>query len=268
MKNHASLYFQCNKQPVSYEAYTKVEEVVDMYVELKRDSAHPGVRGHDGAWARTTSALKSFERLRYSERGLRHARTELTDARDEVEKALRLYTFISEVSSLKGNMIAPSEGYKHEERWRCGKISGINPPTSDDTVHKVKLDSGIPALEAVFLRPLKISSRQLLPNIIGPSANFINFRSSGSQLATMLADDARPPVDPWKTFEFKSDRPILIVGWSLSCGKAKKKTTVVENSGGVLNSSLTIKITESPKGDEQWHCRVTFVYKDEYRGFL
>src|SRR6266545_3256900 len=228
-----------------------------MYVELKRDSVHPGVRGHGRAWARTTSALKSFERLRYSERGLRHTRTELTDARNEVEKLLRLYAFISEVSSLKGKMIAPSEGYKHEERWKCGKISGVNLPTSHDTVHKVVLDGGIPALEAVFLRPLKISSRQLLPNIIGPSANFINFRSSGSQLATMVADHARPPVDAWKTFELKSDRPLLIVGWSLSCGRAKKKTTVVENSGGILDSSLTIKITEPPKGDQQWHCRVT-----------
>lgn len=240
---------------------------MDMYVELKRDSSHPGVRGHGGALSRTNKAMKTFERLRYSETGLRHARTELADARNEVENALRLYAFISEVSSLEGRMIAPSEGYKHEERWRCGKISGGNIPSSDDTVHKVKLDGDISALEAVFLRPLRASRQQpLLPNIIGHSENFINFRSSGSQIASMAA---RPlHVDAWKTFEFKSDRPILIVGWSLSCGKAKKKTTVVENSGGILNSSLTIKITESPKGDEQWHCRVTFVYKDEYSGFL
>jgi len=84
----------------------------------------------------------------------------------------------------------------------------------------------------------------------------------------VLADHARPPPDAWRTFEFKANRPILIVGWSLSCSKAKKKTTVVENSGGILDSSLTIKITESPKGDELWHCRVTFVYKEEYSGFL
>lgn len=245
---------------------------MDMYVELKRDSSHPGVRGHGGAWSRTSKAMKTFERLRYSETGLRYARTELADARSEVENALRLYAFISEVSSLEGRMIAPSEGYKHEERWRCGKISGVNTPSSEDTVHKVKLDGDIPALEAVFLRPLKAPRhlQPLLPNIIGPSEIFINFRPSGSQIAShQMATIVTPqPLDVWKTFEFRSHRPILIVGWSLSCGKAKKKTTVVENSGGIMDHFLTLKITESPKGDEQWHCRVTFVYKDEYSGFL
>jgi hypothetical protein len=238
-----------------------------MYVELKRDSSHPAVRGHAGARHRTKNALKTFERLRHSQEGLHHTRTELADARGEVEKALRLYTFISEVSSLKDKMIRPSEGYKHEERWRCGKIHGVHLPTGEDKIHKVELSGGIPAMEAVFLRPLKSRrGAKDLFNIIGSSEQSINFRSSGSQVATVLAIPR--PFDEWKTFEFVSSFPILIVGWSLSCGTATKKTRVVESSGGVLESSLTIKITESPKGAEQWHCRVTFVNKDEFEGFL
>ena len=240
-----------------------------MYVRLKRDSSHPGVRGCAKARDRTNSASKTFERLRSREGGLRNARTELVDARKEVQGALDRYAFISEVSSLKGKMSTPSEGYKHEERWRCGKISGVNPTTSKDEIHDVLLDGGIRAQEAVFLRPLKSSHGSLLSNIqVGPSVRFINFRSSGAQAASMGPGLEPLLVDRWKTFELNSFRRIVIVGWSLSCRAATKKTTVVESSGGILDDSLTIKITEPPKGGEEWHCRVTFIYKDEYDGFL
>jgi len=177
------------------------------------------------------------------------------------------------VSLLKGKISAPPEGYNHEERWKCGKISGFNRAFGEDQVHDVILDGGIRAREAVFRRPLK-SSR--LPSFLfnipaGPSVHFINFRSSEALVASMCSDQeaprTSPPIDRWKTFELDS-APIAIVGWSLSCGTATKKTTVVESSGGILDEFLTIKITESPKGDEQWHCRVTFVYKEEYDGFL
>jgi len=79
-------HLKFNQQPVLYEAYAKLEEVVDMYVKLKRDSSHPGVRGYAKALARTNSALKIFERLRY--RDIPNARTELVDALKEVKKTV------------------------------------------------------------------------------------------------------------------------------------------------------------------------------------
>jgi len=243
-----------------------------MYVKLKRDSSHTGVRGHKGARVRTGRALETFERLRYHENGLQHARIELADARDEVGKALRLYAFILEVSSLKGEIVPPSEGNKRKERWTCGKIDGVNPPSAQDRVHKVKLDGDIPALEAVFLRPLELPLKSnFFPNIhVNSPAPFIKFcRSSWIQLASM--NNVVPPLrlsDAWAPFEFDSNRPVVIVGWSASHQKAKKKTTVVQSSGGILDESVTLKITDSPNGNEQWCCRVTFVYQDEYKGFL
>lgn len=242
---------------------------MDMYVKLRRESSHPGVRGCENTCTCTKNALKTFQRLRW-EGDLRAARTELYDALKEVKGALDRYAFISEVFSSKGKISEPSEGYKHEERWKCGKIHGENPPSSSDEIHKVELKGGIRAQEAVFLRPLKGSRSPSLLPLVGPSVHFINFRSSGGRLASVKPEnygDYDSPVDKWKTFVLDSD-PIVIVGWSLSCGAATKKTTVVESSGGILEDSLTIKITGSPKGDEQWHCRVTFVYEEEYRGFL
>ena len=143
-----------------------------MYVELKRDSCHAAVRKHDEARQRTNDACKTFERLRHSQEGLRRARAELIDARGEVEKAMRLYTFISEVFSFQGKVLTPSEGNKHEERWRSGKIHGGMSPTGDGEVHEVELPGGIPAKEAVFLRPLKSAwveeafSTSVLQNVI------------------------------------------------------------------------------------------------------
>ena len=247
----------------------ELEEVVDMYVKLKHDSSHTGVRGHKGARVRTGGALETFERLRYHENGLQHARIELADARDEVGKALRLYAFILEVSSLKGEIVPPSEGNKRKERWTCGKIDGANIPSARDKVHKVKLEGDIPALEAVFLRPLESSRKSnFFPNIhVNSPAPFIQFcRSSWIQSA--VRNGPSPLPDAWAPFEFDSDCPVVIVGWSVSHEKAKKKTTVVQSSGGILDDSVTLKITDSPNGNEQWCCRVTFVYQDEYKGFL
>jgi hypothetical protein len=192
-------------------------------------------------------------------------------ARGEVEKAMRLYTFISDVSSSRGKVITPSEGNKHEERWRSGKIHGGKLPTGDGEVHRVELDGGIPAMEAVFLRPLKSRRGSRIPFNIGPSEHFMKFRSTGGQVATWVPPELRQgrAVDEWETFEV-SDFPIIIVGWSVSCRAATKKTTVVESAGGILEDFLTLKISDSPnlRGDERWHCRVTFVHKAEYFGFL
>jgi hypothetical protein len=168
-------------------------------------------------------------------------------------------------------VFAPHEGNKHEERWRSGKIHGGMSPTSNGEVHEVELPGGIPAKEAVFLRPVKSRRRSRNLFNIGPSEHYIKFRSKGGQLSSWIRPDVRGilPVDEWETFEI-ADFPIIIVGWSVSCRAATKKTTVVESAGGILDDFLTLKISDSPnlKGDECWHCRVTFVHQAEYDGFL
>jgi hypothetical protein len=237
-----------------------------MYIELKRDSCHAAVRKHHEAQKRTSVACKEFERLRYSQEGLRRTRADLIAARAEVEKAMRLYTFISDVSASRGKVITPCEGNKHEERWRSGKIHGENPPTADSQVHKVELDGGIPAMEAVFLRPLNTGRLSRIPFNIGASEHYVKFRSTGGEMASR---GNRGAVHEWQTFEVDDSR-IIIVGWSVSCSAATQKTTVVESAGGILEEFVTLKITDSPnlRGDERWHCRVTFVYEAEYFGFL
>src|ERR1700677_3223362 len=105
----------------------------------------------------------------------------------------------SEVASLKGKMIAPPEGFMHEERWKCGKISGDNPPSSEAQVHNVILNSGIPAQEAIFLCPLKSSCLPSFPHNLGTLVHFIKFRSLGAQESSHRdVDDL--PVNRWKTF--------------------------------------------------------------------
>ena len=165
---------------------------------------------------------KCFERLRHSQEGLLHTRTELADAYGEVEK---LCAFISDVSSLKDKMIKPSEGYKHEERWKCGRI---HLSTSGDWWYS--------RYGSCFPSSLKISPR--VKNLFQHYSllRFINFRWSGSQMANVISE--RRPFDEWKTFGFISGFPILIIGWSLSCGMATKKTRVVESSGQCTGESL------------------------------